>query len=189
MRKTKEEAMQTRASVLDAASQIITRHGISSFTIESVAQEAGLTKGGVLHHFASKEDLINALIEQVIQAYQTRLAQELEVEPADQPGHWLRAYIRTVFSMQYEDKNLIPALAAALSSEHQIMDRVRISFRETQRAAVQDGIDPVQAMIIRLAVDGVVFARALNLDVMDKETSQKVYDELFRLTGSTGVKA
>ncbi len=177
--------MKTREAVLKAAAQIIIRHGVRSFTIEAVAQEAGVTKGGVLHHFASKEDLINALIDQVTQTYRNRLAEELDAEPAGQPGHFLRAYIRTVFSVQYEDNNLIPALAAALSSEHQIMNRIRLSLSETHQAAIGDGIDPIQATIIQLAVDGVVFARALNLDVLDEETSQKVYDALFQLTGST----
>jgi AcrR family transcriptional regulator len=183
MRRKKDQAMQTRETVLKAAAQIIVRLGVSAFTIDAVAHEAGVTKGGVLHHFPSKEALINGLIEQVIEAFNTHLTAELAAEPAGQPGRWLRAYIRTVFSMQYEDKNLIPALAAAVAADHKALDRIRHNLEQSQLAAVNDGIDPVQATIIRLAVDGVVFARSLSIDVLDKEASQKVYDELFRLTG------
>ena len=55
-------------------------------------------------------------------------------------------------------------------------------MESSQVAAVQDGLDPTLATIIRLAVDGVIFTRAFNVNVLDRETSQHVYDELFRLT-------
>ncbi len=188
MRRKKEEAMQTRETVLKAAAQIIGRQGVSAFTIDAVAREAGVTKGGVLHHFPSKEDLINGLIEHVMNIFNTRLQEELKAEPEEAPGRWLRAYIRTVFSVQYDVNNLIPALAAAVAADHQTLDRIRRSFEQSQQAAVEDQLDPVQATIIRLAVDGLVFTRALSIDVLDNDTGQKVYDELFRLTQPVAVQ-
>lgn len=182
MRRTKEEARQTRETVLKAAANIIAQQGIGAFTIEAVAQEAGLTKGGVLHHFPSKEALVNGLIDQVIEVFNLHLQNELESEPAEQPGRWLRAYIRTVFYADYEDRNLIPALAAAVDANHQTLDRIRSNFAQSQHAATGDGIDPVQATIIRLAVDGLVFTRALHVDTLDRAISQEVYKALLQLT-------
>jgi AcrR family transcriptional regulator len=182
MRRTKEEATKTREAVLKAAAQVIIRLGIGAFTIEAVAQESGVTKGGVLHHFPSKEALIYGLIDDVTQVFNLRLTAELATEPAGQPGRWLRAYIRTIFSVQYEDINLIPALAAAVTAEPQTIERIRRGMEESQIAAVQDGLNPTLATIIRLAVDGVVFTKAFNINVLDKETSQKIADELLRLT-------
>jgi AcrR family transcriptional regulator len=54
MRRKKEDAIQTRETVLKAAAHIITHLGVNTFTIDAVAYEAGVTKGGVLHHFPSK---------------------------------------------------------------------------------------------------------------------------------------
>jgi AcrR family transcriptional regulator len=186
MRRTKAAAMQTRRSVLQAAAQLIGRLGVSAFTIEAVAQEAGVTKGAVLHHFPSKEALIDALIDQVIEAFDGRLTAELAAEPEGAPGRWLRAYIRTVFSMQEEEKNIIPALAAAVAGDHRRLERIRHDLEKSQQTAVQDGLDPMEATIIRLAVDGIVFARALGLGVLDEESSQQVQAALFRLTGAGG---
>jgi len=182
MRRTKEDAMQTRETVLVAATQVIARLGVNAFTIDAVAKEAGVTKGGVLHHFPSKEALIEGLIAQVMQTFKTRLQAELATDTLGDTGRWLRAYIRTVFSVQYEVQNLIPALAAAVAADHQTLNRIRQGFEESQQAAIHDGIDPIQATIARLAVDGIVFARALNIDVLDQETSQKIYEALFKLT-------
>jgi AcrR family transcriptional regulator len=187
MRRTKEEAMKTRGTVLRAAAQVITRSGGSAFTIEAVAQEAGVTKGGVLHHFPSKEALVEGLIDQVTAMFNAQLTTELAAEPAGQPGRWLRAYIRTIFSVQYDEMNLIPALSAAVTADHQILNRIRDGFRESQEAAIQDGLDPTLATIIRTAVDGIAFKRALGLNVLDADTSQSVYAALLRLTYPTGV--
>ena len=181
MRRTKEEALKTRETVLKAAAQIILRLGGSAFTLEAVAQQAGITKGGVLHHFPSKEALIDGLIDQAIEAFNGRLTAELAAEPEERPGRWLRAYIRTVFLFPYEGGSLIPALAAAVSAEH-TLERIREGFRMSQQMAIHDGLDPILAIIIRTAVDGVVFARALSLDVLDKDVSQTMYEELLRLT-------
>lgn len=182
MRRTKEEAMKTREAILSAAAKIIVQLGTGAFTIEAVAQEAGVTKGGVLHHFPSKEALINGLIEQVMALFYGRVSAALDEEPEGAPGRWLRAYIRTIFAIQHEDIDLIPALAAAVAADHQTIDRIRLGMEASQQAAVDDGLDPTLATIVRLAVDGLVFTRAFNLNMLDRDTSQQVHDALLALT-------
>lgn len=186
MRRTKEEAEKTRETILKAAAQIIIRSGVGGFTIDAVAHEAALTKGGVLHHFPSKDALVDGLIAQVSDGFNARLDTELESEPAGQPGRWLRAYIRSIFSVQYEDINLIPALAAAVIANPQTMERLRARIAASQTAALQDGLDPTMATVIRLAVDGFLFTRAFSLNVLDHTANQQVYDELLRLTYVVG---
>ncbi len=182
MRRTKADALQTRLTVLTAAAHIIARMGVNSFTIDAVAREAGITKGGVLHHFPTKESLIEGLIDLVMESFNVRLQAEYQADTMVDSGRWLRAYIRTIFLAQYEHQYLMPALAAVVFADEQLLSRIRHAFVKSQQAAISDGLDPIQATIIRLAVDGVVFARALNIDVLDAETSQKVYAALFRLT-------
>ncbi|MFE7026924.1 TetR/AcrR family transcriptional regulator, partial [Streptomyces griseus] len=50
-----------RTQILDAATRVVQREGVKSVTFDSVAAEAGLTKGGLLYHFASRDDLIQAI--------------------------------------------------------------------------------------------------------------------------------
>lgn len=174
--------MQTREAVLKAAAGIIANQGVSAFTIEAVAQEAGVTKGGVLHHFASKEALVDGLIDQMIEGFSSRLEAALALEPAGQPGRWLRAYIHTIFAAQDGDINLVPAIANAAAGDQHKLNHIRSLIEASHQAAVQDGLDPVQAIIIRMAVDGVVFAQALGIDVLDDKTKRAVYEGLLRLT-------
>lgn len=54
----KKEPEKVRAELLKAASDLGAKKGLSSITVQAVADLAGVTKGGLLHHFHSKQDLI-----------------------------------------------------------------------------------------------------------------------------------
>jgi len=56
---------RTRAALLTAAAQEISRHGFSDMVLERVARDAGYTRGALYHLFASKEDLAFAVVEWV----------------------------------------------------------------------------------------------------------------------------
>ena len=54
----------TRTKLLDAAAAVFARKGFNGASLDDVADEAGLTKGAVYSNFASKDDLISALLEE-----------------------------------------------------------------------------------------------------------------------------
>ncbi len=61
-RRTKEEALATREQLLDAAVQVFRERGVGHASLSEVADEAGLTRGAVYHHFDSKAELFQALM-------------------------------------------------------------------------------------------------------------------------------
>ena len=65
VRKTKEEALETRNLLLDAAEKVFLEHGFSHASLNDVAHAANLTRGAVYWHFKNKADLLEALIERV----------------------------------------------------------------------------------------------------------------------------
>lgn len=64
MRRTKEEAEATRGALLDAALTVFSRQGYAATRLEDIAQEAGVTRGAVYHHFGGKAELYHALLEE-----------------------------------------------------------------------------------------------------------------------------
>src|SRR5215216_5514144 len=62
-----------RAELLDAAIAVIRRDGAQRLTLDAVAAEAGVSKGGVLYHFGSKRALIDGLLDRT-DAWLVRLA-------------------------------------------------------------------------------------------------------------------
>lgn len=63
MRRTKEEAAQTKQALLDAALRVFSRDGYAASRLADIAAAAGVTRGAIYHHFANKADLYLALIE------------------------------------------------------------------------------------------------------------------------------
>jgi len=64
-RRTKEDALATRHSLLDAAERVFQAKGVSSTSLNDIAIEAGLSRGAIYWHFKDKADLFNAMIERV----------------------------------------------------------------------------------------------------------------------------
>jgi AcrR family transcriptional regulator len=85
MRKTKEEAEITRQNLLKAALVVFSRRGYNATRLEDIADEAGVTRGALYHHFGDKESLFLAVFDAVEQArveaieiYVCRLRKKLE---------------------------------------------------------------------------------------------------------------
>lgn len=63
MRRTKEESLNTREALLDAAEALFAEQGVSRTSLQQIAERAGLTRGAVYWHFADKAALFNAMME------------------------------------------------------------------------------------------------------------------------------
>ena len=54
-----------RDALLDALEFIISEGSVHDVTLDGVAARAGITKGGLIYHFKSKEVLLHALVERM----------------------------------------------------------------------------------------------------------------------------
>jgi AcrR family transcriptional regulator len=85
-----QRRQQTRARLLDAASQVFARRGFHAATIDEVADAAGYTKGAVYSNFANKDDLVLALLDQHLAAQLEQVEALCAIESSEE----LRAAIR-----------------------------------------------------------------------------------------------
>jgi len=67
----------TKQKLLDAATEIIMDHGVHQLTLDEVAKTAGVSKGGLLYHYPSKEALLTAIVER-LQTEQNDLYESLQ---------------------------------------------------------------------------------------------------------------
>jgi TetR/AcrR family transcriptional regulator, transcriptional repressor for nem operon len=115
MRYGPEHKQKTRERVLAAAARAIRAEGPHRVGVAGVMSKAGLTHGGFYAHFASKDALIAAAIEQMFEAARARWARETRDRS---PAEGLAAYLDFYLSPAHRDARgtgcPMPALAGDL---------------------------------------------------------------------------
>lgn len=84
-RRSDADARRTRAAILDRAADVASVEGLEGLRIAGIAADVGLSKGGVLGHFPTKEALQLAALEHAIEIFRTRVWAPVEDEPSGLP--------------------------------------------------------------------------------------------------------
>ena len=66
VRRTKEDAQETRNRILDTAVEVFNRQGVAETSLNDIAREAGVTRGAIYWHFANKVAMFDAMIERLV---------------------------------------------------------------------------------------------------------------------------
>jgi TetR/AcrR family acrAB operon transcriptional repressor len=66
VRRTKEEAQETRSRILDAAERVFYDKGVSRASLEDIAATADVTRGAIYWHFKDKAELFDAMMQRVV---------------------------------------------------------------------------------------------------------------------------
>lgn len=102
VRRTKEDALATRDSILDAAEQLFVKQGVSGTTLQHIATAAGVTRGAIYWHFLDKGAMFNAMMERVKMPLEAA-RQLLDEANAGDPLESLREHMLCVFRVTVED--------------------------------------------------------------------------------------
>jgi AcrR family transcriptional regulator len=157
-----------RTRLLDAAERIILRKGVGGLTLEAAAREAGVSKGGLLYHFASKEALLTGLLQRltdfITQQYEAGVARQPEG-----PGRVARAQIAWAFGESDchpgEDRHdrAAAVFLAAFHHDPALLDPVRAVMARMKAELLADGTPHGAAMAILTATDGLFMAHLFGL--------------------------
>lgn len=149
----------TRKIILDAASRVTARDGALNLTLEAVAKEAGVSKGGLLYHFPNKEALISSMIDEHLASWN----KAVEAAKDDKAGSFTRAFVKTTITPVDLETQLGSGLLAAVALNPDLLGPVKKHYTAWQKEIEQDGINPVTATLVRLAADGLYFAEVFEL--------------------------
>jgi AcrR family transcriptional regulator len=169
----------TRERLLDAAAAVVRRDGPQALTLDSVAAEAGVSKGGLLYHFGSKRELLDAMLIGFLEEFDREIDAASE---GDTFAHgWVRASDMSGWAAAQRATEF--AFLAALVGEPGAMGEVRARYDAWQARLVEEADDPVQATVARLAADGLWLADLLGLAPPSGELREHVLARLLELAG------
>ncbi|MES2902485.1 MAG: TetR family transcriptional regulator [Pseudomonadota bacterium] len=101
-RRTKEDALATRDSILDAAAILFVEQGVSRTTLAHIAAAAGVTRGAIYWHFEDKAAMFNAMMERATTPLESAMAM-LDQADSDDPLGELHDYAVQVFKLTVND--------------------------------------------------------------------------------------
>jgi AcrR family transcriptional regulator len=179
-------------NLLDAAEELLLSGSAKRLTVAAVAKAAGLSKGGALHHFPTKRSLIEALIARALHAFETDFQSRADADP-DVPGRWTRAFIGASIPPDAGGSSplyrMTAAVNAAVAEDASLLDPLRARYGEWQARLVADGIDPIAATLVRLAVDGLWLSEVAGLAQFDPVFRHDILSRLSALSRRSPVNA
>ena len=166
-----------KQSILESAAAIINEEGADYLTLDAVAKKAGVSKGGLLYHFKSKDSLIEELVNYANNLYKENVSKYIS-DNKDEKGQWLNAFIEATREHRTENAPITSGMLAAQGTNRSLLLPLRASYQEWQQQIAHDGLDEVDATIIRLAVDGLWLSEIFGISALDEEMQEKVIDRL-----------
>ena len=174
----KKQPELVRQSLLQHAAALAVEKGLHAVTIQAVANLAGVTKGGVMHHFATKRALLEAVFLDIRDSYNA-LLHELMAEDPEPYGAFTRAHVRTVMDAERDqDDNTKSSLAILTLGDaglralwNEWYTGKLAEYRDT------DGSDALE--IVRFAADGIWLASISGREMPNR---QALRERLLRAT-------
>lgn len=158
----------TRAAVLRAASEALAERG-TGVSLAYIAKKAGVSKGGLLHHFASRDALIVALVEDANRRFRENVVSHLDLSE-NAPGKMLRAYVRALCSGSEATVQYFTS-APTWAGIYNLPEVMKISRAESAWWSEQlalDGLSHERILVVRRAAEGLAVALAYGEEAAER---------------------
>ena len=176
-------AKRTRRHLLAAARRVLAERGYADATIDDVAREAGCSKGAYYFHFASKEDVLLAVVDDWIRDCSQRLTKvangtgaagtalidmlEALLVPDDGTG-WEPGLLLEIWSQGQRNREVGRRLAEAQRRWRELLIQ---TFRRAQEAGgLPADVTPESAAAVALALHGGLVIAAPLPDTLTRES-------------------
>lgn len=178
-----QKAANTKASLLGAAAEVVKVHGVANLTLERVAETAGVSKGGLLYHFASKQELVLGMLTNTLGRADVSL-NTLADENGLVDGAFTKAYLDYVRTGQHDEVDSGAGVFAAAAVNDGDLAPAQDQFAEWQRRLINDdGVDPTAALLARIVGDGLWLIDLFGLAPPTQEQRDAVCELVERTAG------
>jgi len=172
----------TRRLLIAAAAEVIRARGAGA-TLDDIAAHAGVSKGGLVYHFASKDELLRALAQSRLDEFRGWI--DAELDPDDEaPGRYTRAYIRALLAPEQDQAAARESIAliAQLMTIPAVAEIARADAPRLDADLRADGLPPEVLRLVVAAADGANMAPFWGGDLGGEDELRQLERRLIRLT-------
>ncbi|NGP45277.1 TetR/AcrR family transcriptional regulator [Bacillaceae bacterium SIJ1] len=175
--------MTKKEQLLEAASRVIVQQGLDQLTLDAVALEAGVSKGGLLYHFPSKDALIEGMNRKALSFMNQTIHEEIEKLADDDPYRFTKAFAEaTLVSLEDpKELNMNLALLAAAANQNTLISLWQQQYAEWQQFLIEESRQTHLALTLRFACDGLWFSYMFALAPPDADEARQVIEGILHM--------
>jgi AcrR family transcriptional regulator len=181
-----------RQRLLDAAERVVVESGATHLTLDAVAKSAGVSKGGLLYHFPSKEALLEGMLARHFQDVDAEVAKRLAARKTSSRAResaradMFRERIRVLLELHPGRPAVGAAMLAASADNPEHMAVCRAQYRKLldEFAKLPGGFE--RTAVVLLAVQGLLLAELLHLSPYTSKERSRLVKALVRAADQCG---
>jgi AcrR family transcriptional regulator len=169
---------RSRAAILKAALVVIARDGVHRLTLDAIARESGLSKGGVMHQFRTKDAVLKALLEQQMADFERYSEAFLAGASSSVAEPTLAAQIVTIREVMDTPNLAALAILSILTTDQALRDAI-VAIDAKKIAKIKaEAADPDEALLKWSAARGLLFTTMMGLSPFSKKERDRLFDRL-----------
>ncbi len=166
--------------ILDAAESVVVEMGAIHMSLDVVAKKAGVSKGGLMYHFPTKESLLKAMIGRlVMQFYADREVILAGIKLG--PGRMLKAGILAALQPNEKRDHMGLSILVAAAHNPELLECLREAHVQHAKELAESGLDFERAVVISLASDGLMLSELLGLSPFSSAQKRKIQNMMIRM--------
>lgn len=182
----------SRDLLLHSALQVVTRDGFGAMTLDAVAKAAGVSKGGLIHYFPSKDALVAGMLDFYGEQLEREIEQRIAVDP-QATGRRVRAMLHIAFpwletgaaaqpSEQSDVIRMFLAMITAAGVNRDLLAPLRDRARKMIARMFEHDPDAEWQLLTWLAVDGMMLWQFLGLLPPEDPLQERLIRRLHAMT-------
>jgi AcrR family transcriptional regulator len=177
----KASSRSSKERILDAAAELVSEIGAGRLTLEAVADRAGLSKGGLLYNFPSKDALLQGMIERMIEEVS---AEKDALRGSLEGARNLDARLSVATALKTrcgKMKEIANGLLAASAENPRLLEPARRVIAEEWRKLRSTSEDSSAAMLAWLAIEGLSSLELHDLSPVSARERDEIVSAIYRL--------
>ena len=172
---------ETKKKIIEAAALVVKEKGAAYLTLDAVAKQAGVSKGGLLYHYPNKSALLAAMVDHLNDSFEQAIAEKM----AEARTSWLEAYVAMSFDPQHSQVAESAGMLAAVANDLSLLEPLSERYKSWQQQVEAGDIEPNLATIVRLAADGLWFTELFSISPLNEARRSQVLAALIALAKET----
>ena len=181
IQETNSRQSSSKDDILDAAQRVAGREGAANLTLDKVAKECGLSKGGLLYNFRSKDALLKGMLERLIEQNEAMMTSESSALEGEE-NVTVRSLLRCIACHQTADPQVYLSIIAASVQSPELLEPIKSKLARYYDDMLQESSDPTMTLLLWAAADGLLLHNVLGIAPYSNATRNELFQRLLSLS-------